>query len=83
MSPIQSKGMLISSFQIGLKPLFLITFVQWESVATENTPLAFVEGGFVTPEPCVETGRNGELVHSGIWSETSTKGSTMDFSTIS
>jgi hypothetical protein len=83
MSPRQSNGMQISLHQIGLKPLSLTTAVRKETVRADTVlVLEVVVGGFTLPV-VAPSERNGETDHSGMCSETSTKGSTIDFSIIS
>jgi len=85
MFPTQSKGRENGSRHAGLNPLFLTTAVRTLRVRAEDTAfvVALEEGEYVTPAAFVDSGRNGEMVHSGTWSETSTKGSTTDLSIIS
>lgn len=62
-----------------------MTFVLRETVLAEETlvAVASVEGEYLAPAAVADSGRKGELDQSGMWSETSTKGSTADLLTLS
>lgn len=82
MSPTQSNGSDSLSCHIGLKPLFLMTYVLNETVLADETlvVVASVEGEYLAPAAVAVSGRKGECDQSGICSDTSTKGSTADLS---
>lgn len=82
---MQSNGRHSSSCQTGLNPLFLIAPVRNETVRPDVALVAvpLVAGEYMVPEALDDSGRNGDCDHSGIWSDTSTSGSMLDFLTIS
>lgn len=82
MLPMQSNGMENDSRHTGLNPLFLTTDVWTDRVRAEDIVfgVALVGAEYAT---FVDSGRMGELVQSGTWRRTSTKGSTTDLSMVS